>query len=147
MTLHFYLLTYLPSWGGWEGSKVSLTFHVFVSTLFSFLFFFPQRESMCTCKQGRGQGEREMPKQGPHSAQIPTWGLVPRPWELDLSCKHELDAQCSAPGAPCTRSSHSWHRRPLHLSLLREEKEWAACLCSQELLRTFFVGVKGLGLA
>ena len=49
--------------------------------------------------EGSGEGvrERENLKQSPCSAQSWKWGLIPGPWDHDLSRNQELDAQPTEP--------------------------------------------------
>ena len=54
-----------------------------------FLFFFnfreSERESTCAHEWEREEGERENSKQAPCLAWSPTQGLIPQPWDHDLS--------------------------------------------------------------
>ena len=43
------------------------------------------------------QRERKNLKEVPHPAGGLTWGLIPRPWDRDLSRNQELDAQPTEP--------------------------------------------------
>ena len=61
-----------------------------------------QRESVRMSEQesSRGggtererEGHGENPKQAPHTAQGPTQGLIPQPWDHDLSQNQESDTQ------------------------------------------------------
>ena len=48
--------------------------------------------------RGEGQeGERKNRKRAPHSAWSPMRGLIPQPWERDLSPNQESDAQPTEP--------------------------------------------------
>ena len=47
--------------------------------------------------EGEGERKRENIKQPPHSVQSLTQGLIPRPWDHDLSRNQELDAQPTEP--------------------------------------------------
>ena len=49
--------------------------------------------------EGQRKRERENLKQAPCSAQIPTWGLIPWPWDHELNCNQESNAQLSHPVA------------------------------------------------
>ena len=44
--------------------------------------------------------EGENPKQAPHSAWSPTWGLIPQPWDHDLSQNQEMLNLMSHAGSP-----------------------------------------------
>ena len=62
-----------------------------------FLNYYYLRESAQVGDGEGGEGERENLKQTPHSAQSPTQGLIPQPWDHDLSQNQESGAQPTEP--------------------------------------------------
>ena len=77
---------------------MNLGWGVFCCCCFVLFCFF--REQKYAHKLGRGaEGEREREhlQQTPPSAQSPTQGLIPRPWDHDLNQNQELDAQPTEP--------------------------------------------------
>ena len=64
------------------------------------MFIYLEREKKRTCTwvgEGQGEMEKENPKQSPCSVWSPKWGLIPWPWDYDLSQNQESDAQQTEP--------------------------------------------------
>ena len=75
------------------------------SRFYWLLFFLIRERERASGREGRGR-DRENPKQTPHSVQRPRWGLIPQPWNHDLSWNQESEIKSpmlnhvSHPGAP-----------------------------------------------
>ena len=85
-------------------SNSLLNFTLFIY-LFIYIYVLSERESKGEGKGREREREREREsKQAPCSAQSPMWGLIPRPWDYDLSRNQELDTQQTEPPKhPCGR--------------------------------------------
>ena len=59
---------------------------------------------------GGAERERVNPKQAPNSAQSPTWGSIPCPWDHELSRNQESDAELTEPPRHPIFSSFLWLR-------------------------------------
>ena len=66
---------------------------------FRFFGGWGHRERDCG-RWGKGQRDRENPKQAPCLVQSLTWGLIPQPWDHGLSQNHRTLYQLSDPGTP-----------------------------------------------
>ena len=65
------------------------------------VFFIWERQSTWVEDRGRGkEKERENPKQVQHTAQSPTRGSIPQPWDQDLSWNQEVLNKLSHPASP-----------------------------------------------
>ena len=68
-----------------------LFFFFFFLTIF--IFFRDTQKERVHPRGGKGQKEREDLKQAPRSVQSLTRGLIPRPWDRDLSRNQEANSQ------------------------------------------------------